>query len=106
MGRKVRLRKITDDEAVFWCAGGAGILREEVWVDEKEQVFRYNLAFLMPHLFGADNGRVLGYDNAHGIHERHFMGEVKPVEFHGYPTTMRRFFREVEALRRSYQEKR
>jgi hypothetical protein len=104
MGRKSRLRKITDDEADFWCAGGAGILRDEVWVNEQEQVVRYNLAFLLPHLSGVDNGRILGYDNAHGVHERHFMGQVEPVEHNGYPATAKRFYREVEALRKSYKE--
>jgi hypothetical protein len=59
MGRKVRLRKDTDDETVFWCAGGVRILREEVWVNEKEEVVRYNLAFLLPHIFAADNGAFL-----------------------------------------------
>jgi hypothetical protein len=105
MGRKIRLRKDTDDETVFWCAGGVGILREEVWVNEKEEVVRYNLAFLLPHLFAADNGRVLGYDNAHGVHECHFMGQVKPVEFHEYSATAMHFYREAEAIRRSYKEK-
>jgi hypothetical protein len=33
------------------------------------------------------------------------MGQLKPAEFHGYPATARRFFREVEALRRSFKEK-
>jgi hypothetical protein len=105
MGRKARLRKITDVEAVFWCAAGAGILREEVRVNEQEQVIRYNLAFLLPHLFRVDHGRILGYDNAHGVHERHFMGSVKPVEFNGDLTTTERFYREVAALRKSYKEK-
>ena len=105
MGRKLRLRKDTDDEAVFWCANGFGFQREEVWVDENEQVVRYNLAFVLPHLSRVDNGRILGFDNAHGIHERHFMGQIELVEFDGYPATARRFFREVEAIRRAYKEK-
>ncbi len=41
-------------------------MREAVWFDERDLVVRYNLAFLLPHLLGADNGRVLGFDNAHG----------------------------------------
>jgi hypothetical protein len=105
MGRRTRLRKDTDDEARFRCAGGIGILREEVWVNEKSEVVRYNLAFLMPHLFMADNGRILGFDNAHGIHERHFMGEVQRVDFKSYSATANRFYREVVALRKSYEEK-
>jgi hypothetical protein len=81
MGRKASLRKITDYESDFWCAGGTGILREEVWVNAKKEVVRYNLAFLLPHLSGLDNGRILGFDNAHGVHERHFMGRVHPARF-------------------------
>jgi hypothetical protein len=106
MGRKSRLRKDTDDEAGFWCAGGMGILREEVWVNAREQVVRYNLAFLLPHVSRVDNGRILGYDNAHGVHERHFMGEAEPVEFKGYLATAERFYREAGALRKKYKEKR
>jgi hypothetical protein len=102
MGRKSRLRKDTDDEARFWCAGGPGILREEVWVNAKDEVIRYNLAFLLPHLIRIDNGRVLGYDNAHGVHERHFMGEVQLIEFNGFSAVAKRFYREVEALRKNY----
>ena len=46
MGRHVRLRKLTDYETAFRCAGGVGILREEVWVDQDGMAVRYNLAFL------------------------------------------------------------
>jgi hypothetical protein len=102
MGRKSRLVKITDYETNFRCAGGIGILREEVWIDAKGEVVRYNLAFLLPHLSRVDKGRVLGFDNAHGIHERHFMGTVTPVKFEDYLTTANRFYWEVEAIRRNY----
>ncbi len=105
MGRRDHLRKDTDYETSFRCAVGFGILREEVWVDAQDSVVFYNLAFLMPHLTGADNGRILGYDNAHGVHERHFMGEAREVEFDGFDETANRFYREVEALRRSHEEK-
>jgi hypothetical protein len=102
--RKTRLRKTTDDENEFWCAGGAGLLREEVWVDDDDMVVRYNLAFLLPHRFPHDNGRVLGFDNAHGVHERHYMGDVKQVSFKDYRDTAERFFQEVRALRRAYED--
>lgn len=104
MGRRSDLRKKTDYETEFWCAGGVGILREEVWVDEEDKVVRYNLAFLLPHCFGVDNGRVLGFDNAHGTHERHFMGAVEAVSYEGYLATSTRFYREAEAIRRSYED--
>jgi len=79
-------------------------LREEVWVDDLDVVVRYNLAFLLPHCYGTDNGRVLGFDNAHGVHERHFMGKVEPFRFEGYSVTAERFYREAELIRRSYED--
>ncbi len=105
MGSAKRPRKVTDYETVFACAGGAGILREEVWKDTMGRVVRYNLAFIVPHLTGVDNGRILGFDNAHGHHERHFMGEVEVVGYQGFPSTAKRIYREVEAIRRSYEGK-
>jgi len=104
MATKARLRKDTDYETRFRCAGGIAILREEVWVDEHEAVIRYNLAFLLPHRFQPDNGRVLGFDNAHGIHERHSMGEARKTSFTNYAATAKRFFREAESLRRHYEK--
>jgi hypothetical protein len=56
-------------------------------------------------LFYRDNGRVLGFDNAHGVHERHYMGTVTEVEFVSFAQTSERFYREVEAIRRSYEGK-
>ena len=61
---------------------GNGILRREIWVDENSgKVTRYNLAYINNKIFAGDNGRVIGYDNAHDGHHRHYFGEVEPVEF-------------------------
>jgi hypothetical protein len=98
MGSKKRPRKVIDYETAFSCAGGYGILREEVWMDEEDRVVRYNLVFIMSHLTGIDHGRILGYDNRHGYHERHFMGE-------GFPSVSERFYQEVTAIRRGYEDK-
>ncbi len=103
MRRKTNFRKDTDYVTRFWCAGGIGILREEVWVNVKNEVVKYNLAFLLPHAFAQDNGRVLGYDNAHGVHERHYEGSVGIVRFKDYPSTAARFYKEVARIRSSYE---
>ena len=105
MRRKADLRKDTDYVTRFRCAGGIGILREEVWVNAKNEVVKYNLAFLLPHVFAQDNGRVLGYDNAHGVHERHSEGSVEVIRFKDYPSTAARFYREVARIRSSYERK-
>jgi hypothetical protein len=61
-------------------------------------VTKYTLTYINPRVCAADNGRVLGYDNQHGYHHRHFMGEVKPFEFTSYQELVERFQREVEEL--------
>jgi len=104
MGRKARLRKDTDYETRFRCGNGIGVLREEVWVNEEDEIVRYNLAFLLPHVTAVDNGRVLGFDNAHGVHERHFMGTVESAAFEHYLTMAKRIYREVQSLRAMYEE--
>jgi hypothetical protein len=80
---------------------GGGILSYEVWGYQERGrtvVTRYNLAYINHALFGGDNGRVLGFDNAHGFHHRHFMGNVEPVEFVSYEATLDRFQQEWQQL--------
>jgi hypothetical protein len=105
MGSTERPRKVIDYETAFPCASGYGISREEVWMDEEDRVVRYNLAFIVPHLTRVDNGRILGYDNRHGHHERHFMGKVQAVDYEGFPSISERFYQEVAAIRRGYEDK-
>lgn len=66
-------------------------MRREVWEDEQGRVARYNLAYINYSIFQGDNGRVVGYDNAHGFHHRHFMGEVEPVQFKNFEDIEERF---------------
>jgi len=70
---------------------GNGVLRREVWVDESGRVVRYNLAYINHTICQSDNGRVVGFDNAHGFHHRHFMGEVEPVGFVSFEDIEARF---------------
>ena len=70
---------------------GSGKLRREVWVDTKGKVVRYNLAYINHQLFQGDNGRVIGYDNAHGAHHRHYFGEIAQVDFVSFEDIEERF---------------
>lgn len=86
---------------------GGGILSYEVWgmVEKgKTRVTRYNLAYINPALCGVDHGRVLGYDNAHGYHHRHYMGQVEPVEHTSFEETAERFQQEVMELLKVHKE--
>ena len=72
-------------------------LKEEVWfVDGK--VTSYNLAYINLRRCQVDHGGVLGYDNSHGYHHRHFMGRVEAVQFTTYKAHLKRFMKEVHAL--------
>jgi hypothetical protein len=83
--------KISDDSCSISLKKGNGLLRREVWVDSSGKVTRYNLAYINHFYFQADNGRVIGYDNAHGFHHKHFMGKVEPVDFISFEDTEERF---------------
>ena len=76
------------------------MIREEVWEDESGKVVRYNLAFINHFLTREDNGRVLGYDNAHGEHHRHYYGAVEKISITNYESLVGLFHDEVRALRR------
>jgi hypothetical protein len=74
-----------------------GLLNYEVWgiVEQgRTVVTRYNLAYINHAIHQGDNGRVLGFDNAHGYHHRHDLGEVEAVEFVSYEATQKRFQQE------------
>lgn len=93
------LSKVIDEGAVVRCSAGEGFLREEVWEDASGKVVRYNLAFINQFVWSGDNGRVLGYDNSHGHHHRHFKGRTEPVAFVSYAAVRERFIAEVAVLK-------
>jgi Family of unknown function (DUF6516) len=73
------------------------LLKEQVWF-EGEKVVAYSLAYINLRRYPADNGRVLGYDNSHDYHHRHFMGEVEAIQFTTYAALVERFIKEVHEL--------
>jgi hypothetical protein len=74
-------RKIRDERHKISNKRGNGQLRRETWEDEHGNITRYNLAYINYQLFSCDNGRVIGFDNKHGHHHKHFMGKIESIEF-------------------------
>ncbi len=97
--RPVKLVKVTDEAIIVRCAAGDGMIREEMWEDEKGNAGRYNLAFINFHLFSKDNGRVLGYDTAHGQLHRHFAGTVEVIKPAPFRVIVARFMAELGELK-------
>jgi hypothetical protein len=73
------------------------VLKEQVCFEDGK-VSSYSLAYINLKRCPADNGRVLGYDNTHGYHHKHFMGKVEAVDFTTYAAHLKRFLEEVHEL--------
>lgn len=74
-------QKAVDETHTISSKRGNGLLRREVWIDDRGRVTRYNLAYINHSLYQGDNGRVVGYDNQHGHHHRHWFGNVETIRF-------------------------
>ena len=96
--------KVLDEEIVLGRPRRGAKLREEVWEDKDGTVVKYNLAYINHIVCRVDNGRVLGYDNNHDQHHRHFMGDVEPVDFKGYEPLLKRFRAKLKELWRKENE--
>ncbi|HQV80995.1 MAG: transcriptional regulator [Agitococcus sp.] len=83
-------------------ASGGGILKYEMYgyknAKGDDVVTRYSIAWINPMIYTGDNGRVLGFDNAHDYHHRHLMGKIEPVEFSNFEATYDRFVEEWQTL--------
>src|SRR5216117_2399214 len=95
------VRKLIDELHHISAKRGDGQLRREVWVDEEGTVTRYNLAYVNHDLFQGDNGRVVGYDNRHGVHHRHYRGKISTIEFKSFEQTEQMFEHDWTVLRKS-----
>lgn len=80
---------------------GGGLLNFSVLQDDSGNVIEYSMAYINHMITTKDNGRVLGYDNAHGIHHRHCLGKYEKIEFISYEETLKNFEHEW----RTYYEK-
>lgn len=79
------------------------IVKEEI-LQRGSEVVKYSLAYINPRICGIDNGRILGYDNSHGHHHRHFKGKVSSVNFVSYKALLKRFQQEASQLWRGEDE--
>jgi hypothetical protein len=100
------VQKVVDDTIYLKRPRRGAVLKEEVWQDQNGNVVKYSLAYINPAICGTDNGRVLGYDNSHDHHHRHFMGAQGLIEYAGYEALAKLFYREVRELWRIEDEER
>ena len=78
-------------------------LSQVQWFEDREgRVIRYAFAYIDFAICNRDNGRVLGYDDAHGYAERHWMGTASQVPPASFDETLAKFRAEVNELRRNH----
>ena len=92
------LRKAVDERLYVSRKNGGGMLRREIWVDGQQRVGRYNLAYINHLIYPGDNGRVVGYDSAHGQSHCHYMGKVSPIRLSSFQRIEARFQKEWSRL--------
>jgi hypothetical protein len=89
--KKTKYIKAIDDTVKLPNKQGNGILKYSVGVDNEGKIVRYSLAYINPRLCAVDNCRVIGYDNCHGYHHRHYMGKEENIEFTSYEDIQNQF---------------
>jgi hypothetical protein len=107
--KKLKLEVLIERETFYPKAKhGGGTLSYEIWgyfENGKTIVTRYNLAYINHLICSRDNGRVLGYDNAHDYHHKHHMGRVLSVDFISYEKTLELFQKEWQEIVKGLQRK-
>jgi len=101
MGRekkaKTKFKKVISEQFPVNPKNGGGILKIEAWENEKEEIVKYSMAYINHLIFSDDNGRVIGYDNTHNFHHKHYFGKISEVsDFISYENLVDRFEKEIK----------
>ena len=96
--KPTNLKTVIDETTKLPEKQGNGVLKFVVKIDAKGDIKRYSLAYINQRICGIDNGRVLGYDNSHGYHHRHYMGKEEKVTFKDFESIAEKFDKEWRAL--------
>ena len=86
-----KYKKVIDEKYIVPLEKGGGLIKFEAWEFEK-RVVKYNMAYINKNIFIGDNGRVLGYDNSHNYHHKHYFGEIEEIDdFSSFEELVKRF---------------
>ena len=89
--------KVVNEQYTLSKKRGGGLIQIEAWEDINGAMVKYSITYINHELYQQDNGRVIGYDNAHDYHHKHYFGEIEPVDdFPGFEEILRRFEKEIK----------
>ena len=95
LGKKKYL-KVIDESFVVPYEKGGGIIKFEAW-EYEDKIVKYNMAYINKNIFSNDNGRVIGYDNSHNFHHKHYFGEITELDdFNTYENLVQRFKNDIK----------
>ena len=90
MAKKKNYTKVIDEQFIVPDKQG-GIIKFEAW-EYENKIVKYNMAYINKSVFPNDNGRVIGYDNSHNFHHKHYFGEIIELDdFVNYQELVKRF---------------
>ena len=94
---RTKLEKVVSEQFPVNHKKGGGILKIEAWENKKGEIVKYSMAYINHLIFSDDNGRVIGYDNTHNFHHKHYFGEISEVsDFTSYQDLVDRFEKEIK----------
>jgi hypothetical protein len=83
--------KVIDEQFILPYEQGGGIIKFEAW-EYENHIVKYNMVYINKNIFSNDNGRVMGYDNSHDFHHKHYFGQITELDdFVNYQELVNRF---------------
>jgi hypothetical protein len=79
MAKKKNYIKVIDEQFIVPHSQGNGIIKFEAW-EYENQIVKYNMVYINKNIFPNDNGRVIGYDNSHNFHHKHYFGQITQLD--------------------------
>ena len=94
--KKRNYSKVIDEQFIVSYENGGGNIKFEAWEYENE-IVKYNMAYINKSVFPSDNGRVMGYDNSHNFHHKHYLGQITELDdFISYQELVQRFKNDIK----------
>jgi hypothetical protein len=94
--KKKNYIKIIDEKFIVPLSKGGGIIKFEAWEYEND-IVKYNMVYINKNIFPNDNGRVMGYDNSHNFHHKHYFGQITELDnFINYQELVQRFKNDIK----------
>ncbi|SFV88958.1 hypothetical protein MNB_SUP05-SYMBIONT-7-15 [hydrothermal vent metagenome] len=91
------LTKVISEQHLVNQKNGGGIIKIEAWENHSRKIVKYSMAYINNTIYSGDNGRVLGYDNAHNFHHKHYFGQIIEIKnFDGFEKQVESFELEMK----------